>query len=123
MRRVVATAVLMMALAAGPAHASVTTTPWPPATGQGTLFVHYGEEHWNDADGLTLLPKIVEESGRYKPALVTMSGDKDNDGTVEQLSRWKQIMGPYDTQGIPFFPSVGNHDRKTPRASRRAPPG
>jgi len=120
MRRAVATAVLAMALAAGPADASVTNTPWPPATGQGTLFVHYGEEHWNDADGLTLLPEIVEESGRYKPAMVTMSGDKDNDGTVEQLSRWKQIMGPYDKLGIPFFPAVGNHDRKTPPG---VPPG
>ena len=120
MRRVVATATLAMAFLAGPAHASVTDRPWPPATGQGVLFAHYGEEHWNDADGLTLLPKVVEETGRYKPALVTMSGDKDNDGTVEQLSRWKQIMGPYDRQGIPFFPSVGNHDRKAPPG---APPG
>ena len=109
-----------MALLAGPADAAVTDKPWPPATGAGTLFVHYGEEHWNDADGLTLLPKIVEESGRYKPELVTMSGDKDNDGTVEQLSRWKQIMAPYDRLGVPFFPSVGNHDRKSPPG---APPG
>ncbi len=63
MRRVAATMVLAMALLAAPAHAAVTDKPWPPATGQGTLFVHYGEEHWNDADGLTLLPKVVEESG------------------------------------------------------------
>ena len=49
-----------------------------------------------------------------------MSGDKDNDGTVEQLSRWKQIMAPYDRQGMPFFAAVGNHDRKAPPG---APPG
>ncbi|HYI35906.1 MAG TPA: hypothetical protein VEX39_04845 [Thermoleophilaceae bacterium] len=120
MRRAAAICVLMVAVLAAPAQAGVTDKPWPPATGQGTLFVHYGEEHWNDADGPTLLPKIVEESGRYKPSLVTMSGDKDNDGTVEQLSRWKQIMTPYDRQGVPFFPSIGNHDRKSPPG---LPPG
>ncbi len=49
-----------------------------------------------------------------------MSGDKDNDGTVEQLSRWKQIMSPYDRLGVPFFPAVGNHDRKAPPG---VPPG
>ena len=114
MRRLAATMVLAMALLAVPANAAVTDRPWPPATGQGTLFAHYGEEHWNDADGPTLLPKVVEESGRYKPAFVTTSGDKDNDGTVEQLSRWKQILSPYDRLGVPFFPSVGNHDRKAP---------
>ena len=120
MRRAVVTTVLAVALLATPAHAGVTDKPWPPATGQGSLFVHYGEEHWNDADGLTLLPEIVEESGRYKPAMVTMSGDKDNDGTVEQLTRWKQIMAPYDRLGIPYFPAVGNHDRKSPPG---VPPG
>jgi Calcineurin-like phosphoesterase len=94
--------------------------PWPPVDGPGHLFVHFGEEHWNDADGLTLLPKVVEDSARYRPALVTMSGDKDNDGTVEQLTRWRQIMEVYDRAGIPYFAGVGNHDRKTPPG---APPG
>lgn len=86
----------------------------------GQLFVHYGEEHWNDEDGLTLLPRIVEESGRYRPALVTMSGDKDNDGTVDQLGMWKSIMAGYDRIGVPYLPGIGNHDRTTPPG---VPPG
>jgi Calcineurin-like phosphoesterase len=98
------------------AHAAVAGAagPWPPVEGPGHLFAHYGEEHWNDADGLTLLPKVAEDTARYRPALVTMSGDKDNDGTVGQLSRWRQIMEVYDRAGIPYFPAVGNHDRLTP---------
>jgi len=88
--------------------------------GPGHLFVHYGEEHWNDADGLTLLPKVVEDTARYRPDLVTMSGDKDNDGTVDQLTRWRQIMEVYDRAGIPYFAGVGNHDRKAPPGT---PPG
>ena len=102
------------------APAAASAAPWPPLDGPGHLFVHYGEEHWNDADGLTLLPRVVEDSARYRPALVTMSGDKDNDGTVDQLSRWRQIMEVYDRAGIPYFAGVGNHDRKTPPG---APPG
>lgn len=106
---------LLAALACAPAaQASITGRPWPPASGPGQLFVHYGEEHWNDEDGLTLLPRIVEESSRYRPALVTMSGDKDNDGTVDQLEMWKSIMAAYDRVGVPYLPGIGNHDRTTP---------
>lgn len=114
-------ALLLLALLWAPsASASVAQQPWPPATGPGQLFVHYGEEHWNDDDGLTLLPKIVEETSRYRPALVTMSGDKDNDGTVEQLGMWKRIMAPYDTAGVPYLAGIGNHDRTSPPG---VPPG
>ena len=120
MRRAAVTIMLAMGLLAAPAHGAVTDKPWPPATGQGTLFVHFGEEHWNDADGLTLLPKIVEQTAKYRPALVTMSGDKDNDGTVEQLGSWKQIMSLYDGAKVPYFAGVGNHDRKSPPG---VPPG
>jgi Calcineurin-like phosphoesterase len=102
------------------APAAPAAGPWPPLDGPGHLFVHYGEEHWNDPDGLSLLPKVVEDTARYRPALVAMSGDKDNDGTVDQLSRWRQIMEVYDRAGIPYFAGVGNHDRKTPPG---APPG
>jgi len=118
-RRTVLTA-LLLALACSPAQAAISKKPWPPAAGPGQVFVHYGEEHWNDDDGLTLLPKIVEESGRYRPALVTMSGDKDNDGTVDQLGIWKSIMQPYDQAGVPYFAGIGNHDRTTPPG---VPPG
>lgn len=112
---------LLIALACAPAaNASIAEQPWPPATGTGQLFVHYGEEHWNDDDGLTLLPKIVEETARYRPSLVTMSGDKDNDGTVDQLGMWKQIMSPYDSAGVPYLAGIGNHDRTTPPG---VPPG
>lgn len=95
--------------------ASASAAPpasWPPAGGPGVLFVHYGEEHWNDEDGLRILPRVVEDTARYRPALVTMSGDKDSDGTVENLTRWKQLMAPYDRAGVPYFAAVGNHDRK-----------
>ena len=40
-----------------------------------------------------------------------MSGDKDNNGSVEELSKWKEIMGGYDRAGVPYFAAVGNHDR------------
>jgi len=121
MRRLTFIAALAaLACAPATAHGAIAKKPWPPMTGAGHLFVHYGEEHWNDDDGLTLLPKIVEESRRYKPALVTMSGDKDNDGTVDQLTRWRTIMGAYDRSGVPYFPGVGNHDRLSPPG---VPPG
>jgi Calcineurin-like phosphoesterase len=109
--RAVALAVAALLLAAAPAAARPAERPWPPAAGPGTLFAHYGEEHWNDADGLTVLPKIVEEVSRYDPVAVTMSGDKDNNGSVEELTRWKEVMGAYDRAGIPYFAAVGNHDR------------
>jgi hypothetical protein len=82
--------------------------------------VHFGEEHFNDDDGSTLFPKVVQESGRYRPELVTTSGDKDNDGTVEQLSSWKQIMNVYDQLAVPYLGGVGNHDRTSPPG---VPPG
>ncbi len=112
---------LLIALVCAPAAgASVATKPWPPADGPGQLFVHYGEEHFNDDDGATLFPKVVQESGRYRPELVTTSGDKDNDGTVDQLGSWKKIMSAYDPLGVPYLGGVGNHDRTSPPG---VPPG
>ncbi len=121
MRRLLPTALLaVLACVPATANAAVATDPWPPMKGAGHLFVHFGEEHWNDDDGLTLLPKVVDESRRYRPALVTMSGDKDNDGTVDQLTMWRKIMGAYDAVRVPYFPGVGNHDRQSPPG---VPPG
>ena len=99
---------------ATPAMAFTPAKPWPPAEGPGVLFVHYGEEHWNDADGETILPKIVEVAARYRPNLVTMSGDKDNDGEADQLEKWREIMSAYDKAGVPYYAGVGNHDRDAP---------
>ena len=96
--------------------------PWPPRTGPGELFVHYGEEHWNDDDGLTLLPRVVADTARYRPALVTMSGDKANDGNTAQLTRWREIMEVYDRAGVPYFAAVGNHDRDAPPEAGGLPP-
>ena len=111
------------ALMASPAFAFTPAEPWPPADGPGVLFVHYGEEHWNDADGLTILPKVVELAAKYKPKLVTMSGDKDNDGETDQLEKWREIMSAYDQAGVPYFAGVGNHDRDAPPgAVAGAPP-
>jgi len=119
LRRILITALLALACAPA-AQASIASKPWPPATGPGQLFVHYGEEHYNDNDGLTLFPKVVEESSRYRPSLVTTSGDKDNDGTVEQLTSWKRIMSAYDRVNVPYLGGVGNHDRTSPPG---VPPG
>lgn len=60
---------------------------------------------------------------RYRPALVTMSGDKANDGNTEELERWRTIMEAYDRAGIRYFAGVGNHDRDVPPgAVAGAPP-
>jgi hypothetical protein len=107
----------LVATLLGPADGAGAYTPerpWPPADGAGVLFAHYGEEHWNDADGLTILPKVVADVARYRPRLVTMSGDKDNDGERDQLERWREIMDSYDRAGVPYFAAVGNHDRDQP---------
>jgi len=101
---------LLLALPVGARAA----TPWPPADGPGSFFVHFGEEHWNDDDSDLTLIRVVRDVARYRPDLVTMSGDKANDGTVEQLTRWKEIMGELDGAGVPYFMSVGNHDRLAP---------
>ncbi len=101
-------------LCAPAAQGAVAEDPWPPRPPREPLFVHYGEEHWNDADGGTILPKVVSESARYRPAMVTMSGDKASNGTRVELATWKRFMEPYDRAGIPYFPAVGNHDRLSP---------
>jgi Calcineurin-like phosphoesterase len=86
--------------------------PWPPIPEGGAFFVHYGEEHWNDLDGLRILPRVVADTARYHPDLVTMSGDKANDGNVDELQGWKSLMEVYDKEGVPYFAGVGNHDRE-----------
>ena len=112
--RFLAAVCALAAAAIAPPAASAAPAMWPPKEGPGSLFAHYGEEHWNDDDGERILPRVVANTIRYRPALVTMSADKANDGTVEQLERWREFMRPYDTAGIPYFPAVGNHDRKAP---------
>jgi len=107
------TVTLALLTLAAPAAAAPPAS-WPPAQGPGQLFVHYGEEHVNDDDGPTLLPKIVAESTRFKPLFVTLSGDKVNDGNLAELRLWQGVMNAYDRAGIPYFPAVGNHDRQGP---------
>ena len=123
--RLISLVVAAVALTASPAFAFTPAEPWPPADGPGVLFVHYGEEHWNDEDGLTILPKVVEDAIRYQPKLVTMSGDKDNDGETDQLEKWREIMSAYDKAGVPYFAAVGNHDRDAPPGAEPGvpPPG
>ncbi len=108
----------VVALAAPSASARVAEKPWPPATGKGQLFIHFGEEHINDEDGATLLPKIAAESARYKPVLVTTSGDKANDGKDDQFTLWDGAMAALDKAGVPVLAGAGNHDRT---AARRRP--
>lgn len=102
----------MLATLALAAPAAAAPASWPPAAGPGVLFAHFGEEHWDDADGLRILPRVVDDTARYKPALVTMSSDKSSNGTVENLARWKEIMAAYDRAGVPYMAGVGNHDRE-----------
>ena len=80
----VAITVAGLVAAAPAASAKPLSVPWPPIPKKGALFVHFGEEHINDADGATLLPRVVSESIRYRPDLVTMSGDKADDGEEER---------------------------------------
>ncbi len=107
-------AALLTCLLLAPGVAGAKVQPWPPAGGAGDLFVHFGEEHINDADGATLLPKVVRQSARYRPRLVTMSGDKADDGEPEQFELWSDVMGIYDQKEIPWLAGVGNHDRTAP---------
>ncbi len=88
--------------------------PWPPDPRTGAFFVHFGEEHVNDDDGKRLLTKVVRSSSRYRPDLVTMSGDKANDGQADQFDLWATVMDIYDRRGVPWLAGVGNHDRTVP---------
>ena len=109
--RILLAAIAASLVAAAPASAAV---PWPPAQGPGQLYAHLGEEHWNDDDSDLTLIQVVDEAARYRPDLVTMSGDKANDGTVAQLTRWKEIMSVFDRAGVPYWAGLGNHDRLAP---------
>ncbi|HEX6391402.1 MAG TPA: metallophosphoesterase, partial [Solirubrobacteraceae bacterium] len=106
--------VVAVAVAAPSVSARVATKPWPPATGPGQLFIHFGEEHINDEDGATLLPKVAAEVARYKPVLVTTSGDKANDGVDAQFTLWDGAMAALDRAGVPLLAGAGNHDRTAP---------
>lgn len=106
---------LLAALACVPAaEAAVAADPWPPRDPSTPLFVHYGEERWDEPDGGTILRKVVSETVRYRPAMVTMSGDKSGNGTAGGLGAWRVFMEPYDRAGIPYFPAIGNSDRRSP---------
>ncbi len=102
----VALAAIAAPAAAGPKK------PWPPIPKHGASFVHFGEEHLSDDDGMRIFPRVIRQSSRYRPDVVTASADKADDGTVDNLKSWKQLMRPFDRQGIPYFAGVGNHDRK-----------
>ncbi|MGI8461521.1 MAG: metallophosphoesterase family protein [Solirubrobacterales bacterium] len=99
------------AACAAPALAARAKEPWPPAPKRGLFFAHFGEEHLDDDDGIRIFPRVIHDSARYKPDLVTTSGDKASDNSVENLSGWKEQMSFYDRKGIPYFAAVGNHDR------------
>ena len=109
---------LALAVAISPASAvaSPAKSPWPPPPAKGTFYIHYGEEHPDDADGPRIFSQVISETARYRPSLVTTSGDKGDDNAVESLMRWKQMMELYDRKGIPYFAAVGNHDR-SPKGS------
>ena len=87
---------------------------WPPREGRGSLFIHFGEEHLTDPDGPIVFPRVVAEARAWKPNLVLASGDKSDEGTLEKLTDYRTVMQPLLDAGIPWFGSVGNHDRETP---------
>ena len=93
------------------AQAAAPPPTWPPARDGGELVAHFGEEHWNDADGQVLLSKVVDDVARYQPLMVAMSGDKANNGVPAELDGWSKIIAGFDRRGIPWFAGVGNHDR------------
>ena len=101
----------LIALAAASA-AQAAKRPWPPVPKHGASFIHFGEEHLSDEDGMRIFPRVIKQSSRYRPDLVTASADKADDGTVENLESWRRLMRPFDRRGIPYFAGVGNHDRK-----------
>lgn len=103
-----------------PSTGAAEKRPWPPVPQRGAFFVHFGEEHWNDDDGLRIFPSVIRQSRRYEPDLVAASGDKDADGSAENLRTWEELMEPFDQKGVPYFAGVGNHDRK---ARPGFPPG
>ena len=112
---VAAGAAVLVALATGPAALGARAAkPWPPAQAPGLLFAHFGEEHLDDADGATILPRVVDAVARYRPVITTMSGDKSEDGDAEQLAAWRTVMDRLDQAGAPYFAAVGNHDREGP---------
>jgi hypothetical protein len=106
--------VAAVALTSVPGTANAAPRVWPKVGGPGSLFVHYGEEHLDDDDGERIFPKVVRQSARYRPDVVVTSADKASDGTPELLKGWRSVMALYDRKGIPYFPAVGNHDRKAP---------
>jgi len=106
-----ALAALLSLLLPAAASAARAKDPWPPIPKRGLFFAHYGEEHLDDDDGIRILPRVVGDTARYRPDLVTMSADKASDNSVENLSGWKQLMSRYDRGRIPYYAAVGNHDR------------
>lgn len=109
----------LVVLAQWPATADATRAkrPWPPIPERGLSFIHYGEEHVNDPDGPRILARVVSSTARYEPDLVTLSGDKGDDNSVEMLEQWKRAMDLYNGRSVPFFAAVGNHDRSDPGSS------
>lgn len=103
---------VVLALGFHGASAAAAGGPWPPASGPGVLFAHFGEEHLDDPDGPRIFPKVISDVVRYRPGVVVASADKSSNGTVRNLSSWKDLMRPFDQAGIPYFAAVGNHDRE-----------
>ena len=104
---------LVLLLAAPPASAGEGPLLWPPREAErGSLYVHYGEEHWNDVDGRAVLETVLRDVIAFRPALVTAGGDKARDGTTEELTVWRDIHDVLDRAGIPYMAGIGNHDGK-----------
>jgi len=110
---------LLVALCCAPAaQSAVARDPWPPRSSSDPVFVHLGEERWDEPDGANVLSKVVSESARYRPAMVTLSGDKAANGTAAALGAWRGFMAPYERAGIPYFAAIGNSDRRAPAGFR-----
>ena len=108
-------ACLLGCLACAPAaRAALAADPWPPRAASTPLFAHLGEERWDHANGAAILTRAVSDTARYRPELVTLSGDKGANGTADGLSAWRAFMAPYERAGVPWFPAVGNSDRQSP---------
>ncbi|MEJ7891481.1 MAG: metallophosphoesterase [Solirubrobacteraceae bacterium] len=112
----VLTVLLAVVVLGSPGAAAAAKPPasWPPAKGPGLLVAHFGEEHLNDDDGERILPNVVAEVARYKPAIATTSADKGSNGVPEQFAAYKEVMAALERASVPYFSALGNHDRTAP---------
>lgn len=97
-----------------PDPAPVSGVPrWPAPPEDGAFDVaHFGEGHWNEGQGPTTMPVLVQDLLSYRPDFVAFSSDMADIGEEPQLTCFRDLMQPLLDADIPWFDSPGNHDRE-----------